>query len=59
VTSEAVTNFAQKNLATPTSLVIVGNAPAFLDALKKNYPDVKVIEQKDLDLNRADLVKAK
>ena len=58
VTSEAVTKFAQKYLATPTSLVIVGQAPAFLDALKKAYPEVKVIEQKYLDLNRADLVKA-
>ncbi len=59
VTSEAVTNFAQKYLATPTSLVIVGQTGAFLNALKKAYPEVKVIEQKDLDLNRADLVKAK
>jgi len=58
VTSEAVTKFAQKYLATPTSLVIVGQAPAFLDTLKKAYPEVKVIEQKYLDLNRADLVKA-
>ena len=58
VTSEAVTDFAEKYLQ-PTSLVIVGQAGAFLDALKKAYPDVEVIEQKNLDLNRADLVKAK
>jgi zinc protease len=58
VTSEAVTDFAKKYLATPTSLVIVGQAKAFLEPLKKVYPEVKVIEQKDLDLNRADLVKA-
>ena len=59
VTSDDVTGFARKYLATPTSLVIVGQAGAFLDALKKVYPEVKVIGQKDLDLNRADLVKAK
>ena len=59
VTSDAVTEFAKKYLATPTSLVIAGQASAFLDALKKAYPEVKVIEQKNLDLNRADLVKAK
>jgi len=59
VTSDAVTEFARKYLATPTSLVIVGQASAFLDALKKAYPEVEVIEQKNLDLNRADLVKAK
>jgi zinc protease len=59
VTSEAVTEFAKKYLATPTSLVIVGKASDFLGALKKTFPGVKVIEQKDLDLNRAELVRAK
>jgi zinc protease len=58
VTSEAVTDFAKKYLAQRTSLVIVGKAGDFLAALKKTFPEVKVIEQKDLDLNRADLVKA-
>jgi len=59
VTSLAVTEFARKYLATPSSLIIVGQAKAFLDPLRKSFPDVKVIEQKDLDLNRADLTKAK
>ena len=59
VTTAAVIDFARKYLAQPTSLVIVGKAADFLEALKKNSPEVKVIEQKDLDLNRADLVKAK
>ncbi len=58
VTSADVTEFARKYLATPTSLIIAGQAKAFLDPLKKDYPDVKVIAQKDLDLNRADLTKA-
>ncbi len=59
VTSDVVTSFARKYLAAPTSLVIVGQTHSFLDALKKAYPEVRVIEQKDLDLNRADLIKAK
>jgi zinc protease len=59
VTSEAVTDFAKKYLAQRTSLVIVGKAGDFLAALKKTFPEVKVIEQKDLDLNRAGLVKTK
>jgi len=59
VTSADVTEFARKYLATPTSLIIVGQAKAFLEPLKKAYPDVKVIAQKDLDLNRADLTKPK
>lgn len=59
VTSEAVTAFASKYLAPPASLVIVGQAAAFLDALKKNAPEIKVIEQENLDLNRAELTKAK
>jgi zinc protease len=59
VTTEEVTAFAKKYFTTPASLVIVGKAADFLEALRKNFPDARVIEQKDLDLNRADLVKAK
>ncbi len=59
VTSEGVTDFAKKYLSEPTSLIIVGKAGDFLEALKKNFPGVKVIEQKDLDLNQANLTKAK
>ena len=58
VTSEGVTDFAKKELATEASLIIVGKASAFLDALKKTTPDVRVIEQKDLDLNQPNLTKA-
>ena len=57
ITSEEVTSFAKKYFTTPVSLIIVGKAADFLDALKKSWPEVKVIEQKDLDLNRADLAK--
>ena len=59
VTAKDVSDFAAKHFETPPSLVIVGKAPDFLEALKKDFPDVKVIPKPDLDLNRADLVKAK
>jgi zinc protease len=59
ITTEDVSAFATKYFDTPPSLIIVGKAPEFLDALKKNFQDIKVIPQSDLDLNRADLVKAK
>ncbi|HEX4666017.1 MAG TPA: pitrilysin family protein [Chthoniobacterales bacterium] len=57
VTSDAVTAFAKKYLAQPTSLIMVGKAAEFAEPLKKNFPNAKVIEQKDLDLNQADLRK--
>jgi zinc protease len=59
VTTDEVTTFAKKEMATAASLVVVGKASDFLDALKKQVGDVKVIEQKELDLNSADLVKPK
>ncbi len=59
VTSDSVTAFAKKDLATSASLIVVGKATAFLEPLKKMVPDVEVIEQKDLDLNQATLTKAK
>jgi zinc protease len=58
VTSDAVTAFVKEYLATPTSLIVVGKAAAFLQPLEKNIGKVRVIEQKNLDLNRADLVKS-
>jgi zinc protease len=57
VTSEAVTNFAKKYLAQAISLIIVGKAAEFAEPLKKNFPNAKVIEQKNLDLNTASLTK--
>lgn len=59
VTTAAVTAFAKNHLSSPASTVIVGKAASFLDALKKTIPGVKVIEQGNLDLNSADLVKTK
>ena len=59
VTTKDVTAFAEKYLAPPSSLVIVGKASVFVDPLKKNFSQTKVIPQSNLDLNRADLVKQK
>ncbi|HEX8897423.1 MAG TPA: pitrilysin family protein [Chthoniobacterales bacterium] len=59
VTSADVSAFAAKYFETPPSLIIIGKAADFLEPLKKNFPDVKVIPMPDLDLNRAELTKAK
>jgi zinc protease len=59
ITAADVSAFATKYFDSPPSLIIVGKAPEFLDALKKDFPEIKVIHQNDLDLNRADLTKAK
>jgi zinc protease len=59
VTAKDVTAFASKYLMSPTSLVVVGKAAAFLEPLKKTFPGTRVIRQAELDLNRADLVKQK
>ena len=57
VTSEAVTAFAKKYLAQPISLIIVGKAAEFAKPLRKNFPNAKLIEEKNLDLNAASLTK--
>jgi zinc protease len=59
VTTQDITAFVTKYLSSTPSLIIVGKAPAFIDPLKKDFPDAKVIPQSDLDLNRPDLVKQK
>ena len=59
VKTEDVTAFVTKYLSAIPSLIIVGKAPAFIDPLKKDFPNVRVIAQSDLDLNRPDLVKQK
>jgi zinc protease len=59
VTTNDVTTFAKKDLSTATSLIVVGKASDFLNALKSKINDVQVIEQNDLDLNSATLIKAK
>jgi zinc protease len=59
VTSQDVTAFAAKYFDSPPTLIIVGRAAAFLEPLKKDFQDVKVIPTAELDLNRADLRKQK
>jgi phospholipid N-methyltransferase len=59
VTSADVTAFAAKYFDTPLSLIIIGKAADFLEPLKKSFPEVKVIKVPEMDLNRADLTKAK
>ncbi len=59
VTTKDVTAFAGKYLVTRPSLVIVGKASAFVEPLKKDFSETRVIPQSNLDLNRADLVKQK
>jgi zinc protease len=59
ITTENVSAFATKYFDSAPSLIIIGKAPAFLEPLKKNFPEVKVIPVPELDLNRADLTKPK
>ncbi len=59
ITTENVSAFAAKYFDSPPSLIIIGKSPAFLEPLKKNFPEVKVIPIPELDLNRADLAKPK
>jgi zinc protease len=59
ITPNDVTAFTEKYLSAPLSLVVVGKGSAFIDSLKKDSPETRVIGQPDLDLNRADLVKPK
>ena len=59
VTSADVSAFAAKYFDTPPSLIIIGKAADFIEPLKKSFTDVKVIPMPELDLNRAELTKAK
>jgi zinc protease len=54
-----IQQFAGAHLAAKeSSIVIVGNAKEFLDSLRKQFPNVEVIRESDLDLNSATLRKA-
>jgi zinc protease len=58
VTAADVQKFAGSRIgAGDASIVIVGNASQFLDALKKQFPSVEVIPVAELDLNSASLRK--
>ncbi len=61
---DAVSADAARTAATATvdpaaaSLIVVGDAKAFIDQLKLRFPNVQVIAAKDLDLDQASLLKA-
>jgi zinc protease len=57
ITTQDVTAFVTKHLVSPPSLIIAGKAPAFIETLKKEFRETKVIPQANLDLNQPDLVK--
>lgn len=59
VTTADVTAFAEKYFDATPSLIIVGKAAAFIEPLRKEFPDVKVIPTAELDLNSAGLTKTK
>jgi zinc protease len=46
----AVTRFASASYARPPTIVLVGDASKFLDAVRKSHPDVLVVKATDLDL---------
>ena len=43
VTPAQVEQFAKERLAGPSSIIVVGDAKKFLDALKKEFPNVEVM----------------
>lgn len=60
VTAADVQRFARERIHPERmSIVLAGNASAFLESLKKTFPDVDVIPVADLDLTRNDLRKPK
>lgn len=59
VTAADVQKFAGSRLvASDASIVVVGKASEFLEALRKQFTDVEVITVSDLDLNNASLRRA-
>ncbi len=58
VTVEEVRSFATDHFAGGLNVVIVGNAKAFGDALKKRFPDAQVIPADQLDLDGSTLRRA-
>jgi zinc protease len=59
VTPGDIQKFAGSRLGTKdASIIIVGNAAEFLNELRKQFPNVEVIRESELDLNAANLKKA-
>jgi len=58
VTPQQVQDFARAHFAIGSlSIVVAGDAAKFADALRAKYPDLRVIPQADVDLDRATLSK--
>jgi zinc protease len=58
VTGQQVVDYARKHWEPGTlSIVVAGDADKFADALKAKYPDLRVIAQDKVDLDRANLTK--
>jgi zinc protease len=59
ITPGEIQKFAGSRLgAKDASIVIVGNASDFMDELRKQFPNVEVIRESELDLNAANLRKS-
>ena len=53
----AVTRFAAAGLATPPSIVLVGDSSKFIDAVRKAHPGVLFVKATDLDLTSSGLAR--
>jgi zinc protease len=58
ITAGDIQKFAGSHLGSKeASIIVVGNAKEFIDELRKQFPNVEVIREADLDLNAASLKK--
>ena len=53
----AVTRFAAAGLSTPPTIVLVGDASKFIDAVRKAHPGVLLVKATDLDLTSPELAR--
>jgi zinc protease len=53
----AVTRFAAAGLSAPPTIVLVGDASKFIDAVRKSHPDVLYVKAADLDLTSPGLAR--
>ena len=53
----AVTRFAAAGLSTPPTIVLVGDASKFIDAVRKSHADVLFVKAADLDLTSPGLAR--
>jgi zinc protease len=59
ITSSDIQKFAGTRLGSKeASIIVVGNAKEFIEELRKQFPNVEVISESELDLNAASLKKS-